>query len=69
MDGAAFDPAMVIPASPGTVTHGGASGTRLWVDPERDLVFAFLTNVWYGDDGPAHAVLRRVYTAWDAEGA
>ena len=47
MDGAAFDPALVIPASPGTVTHGGASGTRLWVDPERDLVFVFLTNVWY----------------------
>lgn len=69
VDGAAYDPAMVIPASPGTVTHGGASGTRLWVDPERDLVFVFLTNVWYGDDGPAHAVLRRVYTAWDAEGA
>ena len=63
------DAALAIPASASTVTHGGASGTRLWVDPERDLVFVFLTNIWYGDDGPAHAVLRRVYTAWDAEGA
>jgi len=68
VDGA-IDPALVIPASPGTVTHGGASGTRLWVDPERDLVFVFLSSVWLGDDGPAYAVLRRVYAAWDAEGA
>jgi CubicO group peptidase (beta-lactamase class C family) len=64
-----IDPARVIPASPSTVTHGGASGTRLWVDPERDLVYVFLTNIWYGDDGPAHAVLRRVYAAWDADSA
>ena len=67
--GAALAPELVIPASPGTVTHGGASGTRLWVDPERDLVFVFLSNIWYGDDAPANSVLRRVYTAWDAEGA
>jgi len=69
LDAAVFDPALVIPASPGTVTHGGASGTRLWVDPERDLVFVFLTNIWLGDDAPAYDVLRRVYAAWDAEGA
>ena len=35
----------------------------------RDLVFVFLTNVWYGDDTPCHDVLRRVYRAWDDEGA
>ncbi|MFN8619799.1 MAG: serine hydrolase domain-containing protein [Chloroflexota bacterium] len=64
-----FDAALVIPASPSTATHGGASGTRLWVDPERDLVFVFLSNVWYGDDAPSHAVLRRIYAAWDADGA
>jgi CubicO group peptidase (beta-lactamase class C family) len=63
------DAAGVIPASPSAATHGGASGTRLWIDPERDLVFAFLTNVWYGDDGPCHEVLRRVVAAWDAEEA
>lgn len=68
MDGTT-DPDLVIPASPGTVTHGGASGTRLWVDPERDLVFVFLTNIWLGDDAPCHEVLKRVYTAWDAESA
>lgn len=65
-DGAS-DPALVIPASPATVTHGGASGTRLWVDPERDLVFVFLSNSWYADDAPGLAVLRRVYAAWDAD--
>lgn len=64
-----FDAALVIPASPGTATHGGASGTRLWVDPERDLVFVFLSNTWYGDDAPSHAVLRRIYAAWDADAA
>ena len=68
MDGTT-DPDLVIPASPGTATHGGASGTRLWVDPERDLVFVFLTNIWFGDDTAMHEVLRRVYTAWDAESA
>ena len=26
--------------------HGGATATMLWVEPERDLVFVFLTNVW-----------------------
>ncbi len=26
--------------------HGGATATLLWVEPERDLVFVFLTNVW-----------------------
>lgn len=68
MDGTT-DPGLVIPASPGTVTHGGAAGTRLWIDPERDLVFVFLTNIWLGDDTPCHDVLRRVYTAWDADAA
>ena len=64
-----FDPPWSSRRRPGPSRHGGASGTRLWVDPERDLVFVFLTNIWYGDDGPCHAVLRRVYTAWDAESA
>jgi CubicO group peptidase (beta-lactamase class C family) len=57
-----------IPASPSAATHGGASGTHLYVDPERDLVFVFLSNVWYGDDSPMFATLRRVYAAWDADG-
>lgn len=26
--------------------HGGATGTLLWIEPEADLVFVYLTNVW-----------------------
>ena len=26
--------------------HGGATGTRLWIDPAHDLVFLYLTGVW-----------------------
>jgi CubicO group peptidase (beta-lactamase class C family) len=56
----------IVPASPGTFHHGGASGTRLWVDPERQLVFVFLTNQWGVTDAPMFATLREVYRAWDA---
>lgn len=69
VDDGSVDASLVIPASPSAATHGGASGTRLWIDPDRDLVFVFLTNIWYGDDAPCHAVLRRVVAAWDAEDA
>jgi CubicO group peptidase (beta-lactamase class C family) len=55
-----------VPASPSTFTHGGASGTRLWIDPERELVFVFLTNHWGVSDQAMFSVLREVYTAWDA---
>jgi CubicO group peptidase (beta-lactamase class C family) len=55
-----------VPASPSTFTHGGASGTRLWIDPERELIFVFLTNQWNVSDQPMFSVLREVYTAWDA---
>jgi CubicO group peptidase (beta-lactamase class C family) len=55
-----------VPASPSTFTHGGASGTRLWIDPQRELVFVFLTNHWNVSDQAMFSVLREVYTAWDA---
>jgi CubicO group peptidase (beta-lactamase class C family) len=55
-----------VPASPSTFTHGGATGTRLWIDPERELVFVLLTNHWGISDAPMFSVLREVYTAWDA---
>ena len=58
-----------MPASPRTFTHGGASGARLWVDPERDLVFVFLTNLWGVDDGPMYATLREVYRSLDEAAA
>lgn len=55
-----------VPASPATFTHGGATGTRLWIDPKRELVFVFLTNQWAVSDGAMFSILREVYTAWDA---
>jgi serine-type D-Ala-D-Ala carboxypeptidase len=30
--------------------HGGATGTYLWIEPEFDLIFVFLTNRWLQDD-------------------
>lgn len=38
--------------SPSACGHDGATGTRLVIDPEQDLVTVFLTNKWgFGDDG------------------
>jgi CubicO group peptidase (beta-lactamase class C family) len=54
-----------VPASPSTFTHGGASGTRLWIDPDRGLVFVFLTNEWSASDETMFATLAEVYRAWD----
>ena len=39
-------PPIASPASPAAFGHGGATGTRLWVDPAHDLVFLYLTGVW-----------------------
>lgn len=57
------------PASPRAATHGGASGTRLVIDPDRELVFVFLSHTWFGDEEPAWRTWRRVVAAWDAEAA
>jgi CubicO group peptidase (beta-lactamase class C family) len=54
-----------VPSSPRAFTHGGASGARLWIDPDRDLVFVFLTNLWGAGDGPMFDVLAGVYEAFD----
>ena len=37
---------VTLPASMAPFTHGGISGTRLWVDPERRLVVVVLSNRW-----------------------
>lgn len=55
-----------VPASPATFTHGGATGTRLWVDPERDLVFVFLTNLWGASDDAMFEALAGIYRVLDA---
>ena len=47
------------PFSPSTFGHTGFTGTCLWMDPERDLVVAFLTNeIYHGRDDRKLAPLR-----------
>ena len=45
------------------VSHGGATGTRLWIDPEAGLVIVFFTNQWAPDRGPEADVIRGTYGA------
>jgi CubicO group peptidase (beta-lactamase class C family) len=47
--------------SPSAFGHGGLTGTRLWVDPERDLVFVFLSGIWGGADPLIDDVQLAVY--------
>ena len=56
-------PGIASPASPSSFGHGGASGTRLWVDPAHDLVFLYLTGVWEMGHEPINAVHHAVYAA------
>jgi CubicO group peptidase (beta-lactamase class C family) len=53
-----------VPASRDAFEHGGASGTRLFVDPAHDLVVVYLSNEW---QQPAELacwpLLREVYRA------
>lgn len=51
------------PAGDHVITHGGKPGSRLWVDLERDLAFAFVTNVWDATSDAAIAVLEAIYRA------
>jgi len=47
------------PFSPSTFGHTGFTGTSLWIDPERDLVVALLTNeVYHGRQQRGIAALR-----------
>lgn len=41
--------------------HGGATGTLLYMDPERELVYVFLTNRWGAGNEQASAVLGCLY--------
>ena len=52
-----------MPGSPSTVSHGGATGTRLWIDPVTELVFVFFTNQWGQDRGPEVEAIRGIYRA------
>ncbi len=52
-----------IPGSVGVVSHGGATGTRLWIDPEAGLVIVFFTNQWAPDRGPEVEAIHGTYEA------
>jgi CubicO group peptidase (beta-lactamase class C family) len=56
-------PGPASPAAPGSFGHGGATGTRLWVDPAHGLVFVYLTGVWEMAQAPIDAVQAAVYAA------
>ena len=56
-------PGVASPASPGSFGHGGATGTRLWIDPAHDLVFVYLSGVWEMAHAPIDAVQGAVYAA------
>lgn len=52
-----------LPGSKNVFSHGGASGTRLWVDPDAGLVFVFFTNRWAAERGVETEALRGTYEA------
>jgi CubicO group peptidase (beta-lactamase class C family) len=53
------------PASAGAYGHGGATASRLIVDPAWDLVVVYLRNEWGGDTAPTDALVDAVYAALD----
>jgi len=55
-----------LPGSRRVVSHGGAVGTRLWIDPDLDLVIVFFTNQWSADREPEHQAINGVYDALQA---
>ena len=42
--------------------HGGATGTLIWIDPDKDLVFVFLSNKWGAGNDDAFAALNTLYS-------
>ena len=52
------------PGSASAFSHGGATGTLLWVDPEYDLAVVFLTNHWGIGEDYSNRCLQAVYAAW-----
>jgi CubicO group peptidase (beta-lactamase class C family) len=52
-----------VPGSNNVFSHGGASGTRLWIDPDNGLVFVFFTNRWAAERSVETEALRGTYEA------
>jgi CubicO group peptidase (beta-lactamase class C family) len=55
----------IFTGSPRVIAHGGVTGSRLWIDPDAELVFAYFTNQWSPDRGPEAEALAGVYDALD----
>lgn len=55
-----------LPGSAAVISHGGATGARLWIDPEAGLVFVYFTNQWAPERGPELAALHEAYRALGA---
>jgi CubicO group peptidase (beta-lactamase class C family) len=55
------------PGSTRVHEHGGATGTLLWIDPDYDLIYVFLTNRWGMEWHIQHAALQAVYSALECE--
>jgi CubicO group peptidase (beta-lactamase class C family) len=51
------------PGSARAVAHSGATGTRLWLDPDASLVFVFLANRWSGNRSAEIEALGGTYAA------
>ena len=52
-----------VPGSKRVISHGGATGTRLWIDPDAGLVIVFFTNQWSADHAPEIEAIRGIYAA------
>lgn len=62
--GWAFDAGQeLLPAT--AYRHGGATGTRLVVDPTNGLIIVFLTNHWGMDTRPRDRIFNAIYGALD----
>ncbi len=52
---------VALPTTRAVVTHGGVSGTRLWLDRERGLGVVVLSSRWGLDQGPLVRIVAAVY--------
>jgi CubicO group peptidase (beta-lactamase class C family) len=52
-----------VPGGPDVIDHGGASGTRLWIDPGAGLVFVYFSAQWNPNRDIERRTLWSVYRA------
>jgi CubicO group peptidase (beta-lactamase class C family) len=52
-----------LPGSAAQFDHMGATGSRLWIDPQHGLVIALLANLWGADSWHSEAVIAAIYGA------